>query len=839
MECFLRRHAASWRLTCSTMLEAHECSRGTAHPEWCPSCGARGADWRNAEDLAAIRRQCEVERRLLGARAKLVIVTSPHFYLVTDIRSLKVRTQNGSPRKMEMHELAHLYAQRAEIAWQDFVDVFGTDLRRDTRVAVYLLRRESVQDAVAQAYFGLPEFDFTYGSFETRTVAGGYAMDGLAISLDEHPGDHRLHLKMRHNIGHLLISRWTPPGNRWEAMPSWIYRGSAHWLSRLPEKFREMAMFHHGEGKVEADTGADWWKHLRRQAMNPALKPMQRYLDMAHREALDLDDHRRVWSWFDLFLREDPEPFLGLLAGIRTGREGRPALESAFGISPEELDQRWRDRVLGRRRSMAPTPEEIDAAAPDSPGARRRKGLRGETDARVLAAKIRALEQVREPLTAETLVRLLAHESENVRESITLLLTRASGGEVRGWLREEGLGFEDSVCRAYVARILGQIPDREAGPALHRHLADDHWHVRAQAARALGRIRHEPALRSLAGLLEDRSPMVRIAALMALSRFGPRAAFAWSAAADQLDASSWQVRSAAAECLGALGELCAVDPLLDRMETEGGRIRLDIRQALKRLVGDDLGANPRHWRDWWDREKERHGGVPPPEAMGRPTRPGDIEYEPPPTYYGLQVFSRRVVYLIDSSGSMLREMSIDPDWLKRNRRDYPSRAARFDLAGYEVEKSLRSLDFRTRIQILFFSDEADAAGEGLTPATPQNVDRALSRLRAARPGRFSGEQSVTNYVDALRLLLDRKRGEGPVDRPRAIADTAFFLTDGYPTAGDITDPDILLAWFRDLNDFARVRLNVITYGRVGTQHVFLKALAEENGGTFVLVPEAR
>jgi hypothetical protein len=83
MECFLRRHAASWRLTCSERL-AGTCACDNPHPEWCPSCGANGEAW-GEEGFGDLRRQLEVERRIFGNRAKLTIVTSPHFYLVTDI----------------------------------------------------------------------------------------------------------------------------------------------------------------------------------------------------------------------------------------------------------------------------------------------------------------------------------------------------------------------------------------------------------------------------------------------------------------------------------------------------------------------------------------------------------------------------------------------------------------------------------------------------------------------------------------------------------------------------------------------------------------------------------
>ena len=52
--------------------------------------------------------------------------------------------------------------------------------------------------------------------------------------------------------------------------------------------------------------------------------------------------------------------------------------------------------------------------------------------------------------------------------------------------------------------------------------------------------------------------------------------------------------------------------VLEASDGVGGRIRTDIRSALKRITNDDLGSDPKNWRNWWTKEKQRHGGKPPP-----------------------------------------------------------------------------------------------------------------------------------------------------------------------------------------------------------------------------------
>jgi hypothetical protein len=365
---------------------------------------------------------------------------------------------------------------------------------------------------------------------------------------------------------------------------------------------------------------------------------------------------------------------------------------------------------------------------------------------------------------------------------------------------------------------------------------------------ALGALRHEPARDLLKKLVGDRSPKVRIAAMDALGRFGEKAASAWEPVASLLDSPAWQVRSAAAECLGALGDMRAVEPLIRKMETEAGRIRKDTREALTRIVREDLGSNPKHWRDWWEKEKERHGGkVPPRPGPGKAHREDGPKYEREPTYYGVRVFSQRVGYVLDVSSSMLTWIEIDPEWLRRNRRKYAATARKFDLAKNEIAASLRALDRRVRFNLYFFRRDAFAWKNGLVPAEASNVDAAVARMAAEEPkgppkagrGRTGGTRHQTNYVDAFRLVLDVKRGKEFAGGFRDTPDTIHFLTDGRPTTGDITEADVLLSWYTELNRFARIRTHVIAFGRTGVDTVFLQRLAAENGGRFVLVPEAK
>jgi hypothetical protein len=837
-ECFLRRHAASWRLSCSHRLE-NDCACKNPNPQWCPKCGSSGSEW-DETGMGIIKRQVEIEKRLFGKRARFTLIKSPHFYLLTDIRQMKILTKEGAPRVINQHEVAHLYIQRAELAYQRFTKYFGDQVGLSRPMAIYLMGKKRTMEDAQAAYLGSPRTNIMFGG-GAKSIAGGYPFNGFGCNLQESRDDHGLHHQVLHSIGHILVSCWIKVDGKDKYLPKWMYAGAGHWLSRYPKKFREMATFCGDEGTPLSNNGRNWRMKIMKIAGSSKGRPIQRLFEVNTIGGLTLDDHVRAWSYFDIFMEEDRERFVKFLSLLRTGKDHRIALKESFGCSPEEWDRRWKDRVLGRRPSVGATAKELDNANPDRPGAAERAGIRTETDPLTLAAKIRALQAVNDPLTAATVVPFLRTEHEMVREVIVLVLSRTKSDEVKKWLRTQGLSGYRGVTRAYVARVIGNLGDKEAGPELMKYTGDGFWLTRAHVARALGLIQHQPAVPILKDMVRDRSQKTRIAAMDAIGQFGEKAASAWELVTDQLGNGAWQVRSAASQCLGDLGQMKSVEGLISRMEIESGRLRKDIREALKKITRDDLGKNPKYWRQWWEKEKERHGGGLPPRGAKKPEpKVKDRTVVKEPTYYGIQVFSEGVGYVLDVSSSMNSAIKIDPNWLVKQKRDYPPRAAKFDLARNEIAASLKTLDPRVKFNLYFFRTRAFTWKSDMVQASSSNIGSAVNRLNAERPASSGGGNNYqTNYVDVFRLVLDVKKGKDLVGNFGRTPDTIFFLTDGQPTAGDITDTDVLNSWFRELNRFARVKVNVITFGNLGVDPEFLRRLAEDNGGVFVQVPEVK
>ena len=159
-------------------------------------------------------------------------------------------------------------------------------------------------------------------------------------------------------------------------------------------------------------------------------------------------------------------------------------------------------------------------------------------------------------------------------------------------------------------------------------------------------------------------------------------------------------------------------------------------------------------------------------------------------------------------------------------RTYQGRT-RMEVSKEELRYAIKELDPRTRLNLVFFSERVRRWRSAPVPAGAEGGN-AINAVKNQQP---KGE---TNYYDALRLILGLD-DEGASWRA-AFADTPdtlFFLTDGRPTAGELTKAEELLAWFNERNRFARLRVHVIAMGRTGLDREFLSRFATDNGGKFV------
>ncbi len=820
-ECFFKRHAYSYGIKCSACFADEECT---------PCDKLIGKPDERAQ--AMLDKQMKIEA---GPKEKhMVIAVSKHFYVVTDIhRRLKVLTEGGAPRLATSHEVAHLFLERCERAYADFRHWFGGNMQQGGPMGVYLMAKHGRAEGYALKYLGNKSTDMLYGGGSTR-IGGGFAFNGFVGSLQEQGSDQDLHAYCRHMIGHILFSTWRKVNGKEKYCPKWAFIGAAHFLEKLLEPHKDYATFCSNETTAPNGSPKDWHKKARSLA-GRKLDPIETFFGRTSLGAFKYRDHIRAWSLMDLCLREDNERWLTVLSHLRYGDEEGAALKEGMGLTPDQFNSRWVDRMRGKRDTMGETKKDL-RTDPDEPGRIEREQIRTTMEPEILAGRIRGVHKVEDVRLAKAIVSRLDHESDLVRETIQVVLSGLENEEVLEYLREEALFNKKHMVRAGVARALGTLKQSQAREGLERLLKDKFWLSRANAAYALQQIGDPACLKALTPALAERQNKAWISIADAVASFKTKDKEATLLTLPRIDHPAWQIRVTACRALAAYGTAECMDKLIARFSKERGRLERELRAALKAVSGDDLGPRASTWAKWWEQQKEKHGGFdpnPPPKAKdaeryAQPTkrRPDD------PHYYGRRIFSKSVGFVFDTSGSMEKNIKISAG-ASTKLGDIPTTGTRMQVAKQVLADSIKRLKSKTRFNLVFFSTEVRPWKKSLIPASGGNTSSAAGAIMA-QPA--SGETNIHGALKAALGLHDKPTLSAQLQN---IPDTVFFLTDGSPTRGEITATPELLGWFENINRFAKVKLHVVAFGNLGVDLEFLQHLANAGGGDFIHVPEER
>jgi HEAT repeat protein len=336
---------------------------------------------------------------------------------------------------------------------------------------------------------------------------------------------------------------------------------------------------------------------------------------------------------------------------------------------------------------------------------------------------------------------------------------------------------KDIHLRYEILRSLGQIGGEGVWELMEQSAVDEDWRVRLAAADVM-LIHHkgDKAIALMRDLLKDRRPIVREVAAIA-------------AGAHKADA--------------LLKELVLL------MREGNLRAKQKSYEAMKAISGQDFGYAPDVWAKWvQDRKKGKLSQT--GELQGR-------ERISVGSYYKFKIFSDRVLFIIDVSGSMQW-----PD----------SHPNRIEVATRELVKAVKSLNEKTLFNMATFAGHvAIWKTEGEVPATEANKKKALAWIKRALLPR-----GATNTYAALMEGLEKNRQ----------VDTVYFLSDGIPSTGAYEVPEEILIKLRYANRFRKVIFHTIAVvlGRPSIEKAekyedpdemaaFMRMIAEWNGGTCI------
>jgi HEAT repeat protein len=294
-----------------------------------------------------------------------------------------------------------------------------------------------------------------------------------------------------------------------------------------------------------------------------------------------------------------------------------------------------------------------------------------------------------------------------------------------------------------------------------------------------------------------------------------------------LNHSDWLVRSSAATTLAKLRSKAAIEPLIERLEKEEGRLRSDIGRALTSLTAQDFRGNVELWRRWW---KENGAAfVVAPEAPAK-TALEAADEQRGVTFFGISTESQRVLFVLDLSGSM--KFAMTP---KNNPTDDPSRpydtpgageSSRLDVAKRDLLKAVGGLRDGAKFNLVLFASDVWAWADELVEMAPDK------RLALSKFIESSDAVGGTNIYGALERAFEAAGASGGDAFTNPSIDTIYLLTDGKATVGVTTDRDEILAFIRSRNQSARITIHTIGLSDAHDA-VLMRRIAEENGGQYV------
>ncbi|MBL8155592.1 MAG: HEAT repeat domain-containing protein [Anaerolineae bacterium] len=191
------------------------------------------------------------------------------------------------------------------------------------------------------------------------------------------------------------------------------------------------------------------------------------------------------------------------------------------------------------------------------------------------------LGQLGDPQAIEALIGTLCHDPElNVQEDATWALVRIGAAAVEPLIH--ALSDPSAAARHNAAHTLGKIGDGRAVDGLIGALRDGDAPVRLKAAYALGQIGDGRAAQGLVDLLADPDLNVRWMAVEVLERLK-----AVEAVLPALGHAEADVREQAAAILGLIGDRRAAEGLIRAARDETWEVRVAAIQALGEIGDQD------------------------------------------------------------------------------------------------------------------------------------------------------------------------------------------------------------------------------------------------------------
>jgi hypothetical protein len=286
---------------------------------------------RKREGVPAIRESFLEFDEAVGRRVR--VAESEHFVVVCELDGMKVEK-----KKLNDHQLLHLYIDRLETLFADYLEVLGVDesaFKTKSRVLLWRNPDDHEKASLRLCTFTGESGVKYLGAFPTYCVP---------VTKKDFKNDETLHRNVIHSTVHLLLSHQAPINWIGDKKGGWADAGLAHWFE--DRYWGVCDNYCYQEVNTQHSFKGGKWKPALRKMVAMDRTPSLASLFQQNTTTLTVEQHSVSFSLVDYLLATDAEKTNRVFMRLRAKTPTRDALKEVFGVTVPRLEEQWKQWVL-------------------------------------------------------------------------------------------------------------------------------------------------------------------------------------------------------------------------------------------------------------------------------------------------------------------------------------------------------------------------------------------------------------------------------------------------------------------------------------------------------------
>ena len=260
-------------------------------------------------------------------------VETEHFVLVWEMEGLKI-----DRKRRDEHETMHIYAERLEQLFDDYVRTFQARPGEWKQKSVVLVWHLTSDQRDASLRF------CNNASDSGVKLLGATPRYSVCANKQNFKDDEALHRGIVHNVAHLLLAHQRPSHWIGDKKYGWADAGVAHWFEDL--YWKRCTNYCYQEQNTQVDYKGGRYRLAVRKMVASDKQPSVGAVFSRTTNELAPPEHAVSFSYVDYLIHVDGAKFNALMKRLRGKAETRDALMKIYEMNPLQMEERWKAWVL-------------------------------------------------------------------------------------------------------------------------------------------------------------------------------------------------------------------------------------------------------------------------------------------------------------------------------------------------------------------------------------------------------------------------------------------------------------------------------------------------------------